>query len=548
MKRTSFRNLSITFCFLIVFFISGCGEKNISKPEVPEFLKLAEKNNSPEVRKVNLYYDNTQSMYGFVQNNPNNQTPKNFIIATDALYDTMAGYQNANFYKLGITADSPFLKWLKIPDNKMFQSGYKTKDFYTFSEGIFEGSKGPLQLLFENSTEINFDDINVFITDLAEQNLQNNDLARMLNKVNLEREGYSTCVFAINSYFYGTASVPTQGVVDAAGNLAFNDFEYDGMRTYYCVMTGPTEELANLGKNFASSLQGKGLNENSEFFFANFLSTNGIIKLNNEEIIKTNSIDFFKGESKGITPSETNETANLFEINPKDFFENVDREYPCISYKVDTTKQNPDNRKEGVVNLFLPIKAVEGINLEEVDYLVDSANVQIFYSDKNEIEPINIEEIESVEGEEGQEEGQPYWKWSEMSKFDAKEIYETAVQRLNFEEEVFNISEEKEGIERISIHKVENVNGELALKLKIKDLEKLPSSYNIIKIPVVAVPKSMSKMPEWINQGAFALKTENLVEFYKVLSGDMASVVEKQNFFEKQKAKVGEIVINIESK
>lgn len=548
MRRNKKNTLLIMICVSTVFLFLGCTKQSKGKPEIPDSVrKVAETDNTKGINDVNLYYDNTQSMYGFVQSNPNNQTPKNFVIATDALYDIVTAYQESNFLKLGITEGNPYLKWLKIPDDKGFQTGYKTKDFYTYTAGVFEGSTGPLQLLFSDNTDINFDAINIFITDMAEQNLQNSDLARMLNKVTAERPGYSVCMYAINSYFFGTASIPVAGVVDASGNLVFNDIPYDGMRPYYCIMVGPTEELANLASNYTEYLESKGLKENSEFFYTNFLSINGVEKIKNEEIVKTKMIDFFKGDSKDIIPKETNETANFAEISTQEMFEGVNQEYSCLSYCVDNTKQNPDNRKEGVINLFLPINKIEGMNIEGIEYSIDKDNIKLCYAEESKDKKEENKGKEENKSEEEVKEKTSNWIWKEMPSFESKQIFEIKISKLNPGDEIFNSKAENPKNPKVKIHTVENENGELGLTLECKTLEKLPSNYITLNIPIVADEKSKKEIPAWLNQEAFAIKTENLIEFYKGLSGDFASVVEKENFDKQRKATIGNVIINIKT-
>ena len=528
-KRNIFLPLVI---FIMIFFIAGCelpwGNKT-AKPAVPEYLEelaKTEEANDQKITDVCLYYDNTQSTYGFVQPNAANQTPRNFVIATDGLYNIMEGYSNPSYYRLD---GSPNLNWQKLPDGKTFQSGYKTKDFYTYGAGTqFEGSLGPLQLLFSEKTAVNFDALNIFMTDMAEQNLQNSDLARMLNKIIEEKDDYSIALYAINSYFYGTASIPKAGVLDASGNLVFEDIPYDGVRPYYCLMVGPTKELVNFSDNFKTMLDSKGIKENTDFFSTTFFEKNGIEKIEIKDIQKTETIDYYKGEAQGIKPNESNETANLISVETDEIFDKIEKAYPCLDYEVDTQKQNPDNRNEGKINLFLPISKLEGAKLDRLKYSIDESKQKAYYTEKGEDKQL---------------------QWKEMNEIKFLNQISTSCTFLKQGTEVKNAEQaESPQFKQKTIYTVENEAGAIQLTINLKDLESYTSDYISVYIPVVANKDVKDAMPEWFNQKDVALKVENLTDFYKVLTGDFASAVEKEQYQEKRQATISDVVVNIKIK
>ena len=150
--------------------------------------------------KANLYFDNTQSMYGYIN------AASNFAVACGDLIDTVKGYANYSMNAL-VRKDNGFLGWGDVDI-----SNFRSKDFYTFNKGSFNnaaGEYGPLGLLFKNANSpVNFDELNVFITDLAEQQLNNKELAQRINEVLTENDNRSAALYYINSNFSGLASVP----------------------------------------------------------------------------------------------------------------------------------------------------------------------------------------------------------------------------------------------------------------------------------------------------------------------------------------------------
>lgn len=175
-------------CLLMVVNLEGC--RPDAEPVSEEVIALENTIKKAELPansvKANLYFDNTQSMYGYIN------AASNFAVACGDLIETVKGYANYSMNAL-VRKDSGFLGWGNVDI-----SNFRSKDFYTFNKGSFNnaaGEYGPLGLLFKNANSpVNFDELNVFITDLAEQQLNNKELAQRINEVLTENDNRSAAL------------------------------------------------------------------------------------------------------------------------------------------------------------------------------------------------------------------------------------------------------------------------------------------------------------------------------------------------------------------
>jgi hypothetical protein len=540
-------------CIISVVFLVSCAIPVVI-PELPIYItQLKSKNTvtNPADTNVGLYFDNSTSMSGFVQSS----TQSNFVLATDGLYDIIKGYtMKSGFYKLGVPQGKKYSEWLEISDSKLFQSGYKTQDFYN-SSGEFQGGMGPLQLLFNKNSIVNFDNINIFITDLAEQNLQNTELARSINNIVQSRENYSVSIFVINSYFSGTASVPIPGTIDPNGNLQFVNIKGSGQRPYYCIIVGPTSGVKDLTNSFKDLLADKNIKENTGYFSTIILAYNGMQKTPFDEIIKTNSLKF----EKGITPVNSNETINLFPNKTEDIFSNVNEEYPCFTFSFDTKYQS-ENKKTACLNLIIPIKDLtNGSMPSNVEYKIDTGKIT-FYSTSKVKKKVNLSSTTNNNSNNNsskliQTKESNTYEWDSLTKFQFDKLMTTKLTFLKKGDIISKVSSSNDALLKSkTTYTVKNDNGVLNVRLDLSNMDSITSSYISIYIPIEASRKSDEIIPNWVrdlnlNTSTPTLeKTANLLEFYKVLTGSFGSQAEKDAYQAKEKITIADIAINIKMK
>ena len=140
-------------CLLMVGNLNDCGCKGrVTEPVSEEVIALENTIKKAELPansvKANLYFDNTQSMYGYIN------AASNFAVACGDLIETVKGYANYSMNAL-VRKDNGFLGWGNVDI-----SNFRSKDFYTFNKGSFNnaaGEYGPLGLLFKNANSpVNF--------------------------------------------------------------------------------------------------------------------------------------------------------------------------------------------------------------------------------------------------------------------------------------------------------------------------------------------------------------------------------------------------------
>ena len=115
-------------CLLMVVNLVGCVVVDPvgSEPVSEEVIALENTIKKAELPansvKANLYFDNTQSMYGYIN------AASNFAVACGDLIETVKGYANYSMNAL-VRKDNGFLGWGNVDI-----SNFRSKDFYTFNK------------------------------------------------------------------------------------------------------------------------------------------------------------------------------------------------------------------------------------------------------------------------------------------------------------------------------------------------------------------------------------------------------------------------------
>lgn len=223
--------------------------------------------------EFHLYYDDTQSMLGFVEADNGQST---FVTMLDRSIDCAKGMLNNGFSTLKaytlvdeIPGDrqNQELNWTEVDIVGGLQAQFLRADFYTGShtghrEGTLNhagtGTKvGPLARLFlDGNNPFVKGAFTVVVTDLREQGFNLDDLA---NSLMAYREGdpeAEICVVGCTSNYTGELSVPVYSNSNTGTDIASID-NYDGPAAYYYIMSGPAEQMDQYISTLQSSMQGE---------------------------------------------------------------------------------------------------------------------------------------------------------------------------------------------------------------------------------------------------------------------------------------------------
>jgi len=561
-----FRRASIILIVLIINSVClSCDKEPTQAPLPPDVLNIYEEKEIEKLNavvKANLFFDNTPSMYGFITRGE----VSNFVVTIDSILDIIEGYRDYSLYALRPDEENT-LFWQDLVPTGSFS--YRNRDFYTFI-GTFEKWEegiGPLQLLFDdNRSIVNFDEINIFTSDLAEQNMRNIVLARKLNEVILEREDYAILIYCIESNFSGLAVVPLHGVVSTtAERLAMAvDNNFTGIRPFYLIVTGPTLEIFKLNDDISNSLSSAGLEESEDYYSSLILPQRGIQRSDINDLI---TIDMFEDTQlfKGVTIDVSNINYNFKTATYEELFYGITRDLPGLNF-IFTSEYTPDRKEKnhGFINTILPLAdLVDGKLADRAIYRIDKESIKVLggrhvkVKDESEYE---TDDYLSVDIETG-------FTWKELDSYEYNRYLTIDMNYLTRGSEIFELSLvttelENQGFDNELLYIVENESGALNIKLYFYEVDKIEHEYMSIILPILGKVEKNDYMPDWID--AFNLstrrsfnpnnpsatpeyfaKTDGLLEFYNLLLGNYSSAVESEYFEGQMEKQIVELVVNI---
>lgn len=568
-----------------VLFTSCCpGPKELApyEDEIRLNEKLEEISMPPGSTKANLYFDNTMSMYGYICNNTNKKS--NFTIVCQELASIIKGYNEFSINALMSNSDR-LLKWKDIGASGFEK--FKTRNFYTFSDGKNKGSfdrnngeYGPLQSLFENSSDfVNFDELNLFITDLAEQELNNKLLAQKINDIVLEKEDHSVALYCVKSNFSGYASVPASGVTDDGTVEMINNNNFEGARPFYCIIVGPTIEVVSMCDSLDETLMYSGLKENSDFFSVKILSKRGLqySPITNAEVDvfsnlfvdSNNKYHDYDQYQAGVNFENTNLNFNVAPVHYDLIFGEDVGKLNGLYYVYDVNEGSLEKSTFGnaAINLVIPLSNLsDGSVAEYVDYSLTKDMIKVYgYCEK---------EFETID-ENGDEVSETQFVWEEVS---AQSLFESSSPFM--QEPVCEFWKKGETIERVknfasnedlkyeeypadklALYTVQNESGALRVRLAFDNIDLLADKYELITIvfSISAKKELDTHIPQWIYDFDLAdsevaspsnsnlyKKTAGLDDFYKFLIGDMSSKSERDNFEAKMTKNITDVVVTVD--
>lgn len=530
--------------------------------------------------KANLYFDNTQSMYGYIN------AASNFAVACGDLIETVKGYANYSMNAL-VRKDNGFLGWGNVDI-----SNFRSKDFYTFNKGSFNnaaGEYGPLGLLFKNANSpVNFDELNVFITDLAEQQLNNKELAQRINEVLTENDNRSAALYYINSNFSGLASVPVPSSV-VSGQVRMTDENYTGTRPFYCLIVGPTSEVVNICNVLNDSLKGSGLQSGRDFDYLTVLSKRGlqytpISKMDGDNAVLNVDAEPFdnvcaegKRSDYDEYPSVTHENSNfnfnveLCKSDDDSMYYDADHMLPGLYYKytTDSGRGSLEKSTYGIATMNFAIKLSDLANGEpanNTEYSIPKESLKVSGLKREKYE---------VTDEYGDSDGtEEAFVWEDISMKDLLESSEPYMdmptcQLLENGKTLDRVRDfasndtlreiEEYPKDALNLYTVNNKSGALIVRVNFKEMNKLAKRYSKLTISFKVMGKRPyeENTPGWIGNlnladnvvptaanGLYS-KTVGLNDFYTYLVGRMSSNVERDKYEVKMSRVITDVVITV---
>lgn len=569
-------------CLFMVVNLEGCRPDAV--PVSEEVIALENTIKKAELPansvKANLYFDNTQSMYGYIN------AASNFAVACGDLIETVKGYANYSMNAL-VRKDNGFLGWGNVDI-----SNFRSKDFYTFNKGSFNnaaGEYGPLGLLFKNANSpVNFDELNVFITDLAEQQLNNKELAQRINEVLTENDNRSAALYYINSNFSGLASVPVPSSV-VCGQVRMTDENYTGTRPFYCLIVGPTSEVVNICNVLNDSLKGSGLQSGRDFDYLTVLSKRGlqytpISKMDGDNAVLNVDAEPFdnvcaegKRSDYDEYPSVTHENSNfnfnveLCKSDDDSMYYDADHMLPGLYYKytTDSGRGSLEKSTYGIATMNFAIKLSDLANGEpanNTEYSIPKESLKV--------SGLKLEEYE-VTDEYGDSDGtEEEFVWEDIPMKDLLESSEPYMdmptcQLLENGKTLDRVRDfasndtlreiEEYPKDALNLYTVNNKSGALIVRVNFKEMKKLAKMYRKLTISFKVMGKRPyeENTPGWIGNlnladnvvptaanGLYS-KTVGLNDFYTYLVGRMSSKVERDKYEVKMSRVITDVVITV---
>lgn len=569
-------------CLFMVVNLVGCTPDAV--PVSEEVIALENTIKKAELPansvKANLYFDNTQSMYGYIN------AASNFAVACGDLIETVKGYANYSMNAL-VRKDNGFLGWGNVDI-----SNFRSKDFYTFNKGSFNnaaGEYGPLGLLFKNANSpVNFDELNVFITDLAEQQLNNKELAQRINEVLTENDNRSAALYYINSNFSGLASVPVPSSV-VSGQVRMTDENYTGTRPFYCLIVGPTSEVVNICNVLNDSLKGSGLQSGRDFDYLTVLSKRGlqytpISKMDGDNAVLNVDAEPFdnvcaegKRSDYDEYPSVTHENSNfnfnveLCKSDDDSMYYDADHMLPGLYYKytTDSGRGSLEKSTYGIATMNFAIKLSDLANGEpanNTEYSIPKESLKVSGLKREEYEVTDeygdsdgTEEAfvwEDIPMKDLLESSEPYM---DMPTCQLLENGKTLDRVRDFASNDSLREIEEYPKDALNLYTVNNKSGALIVRVNFKEMNKLAKKYSKLTISFKVMGKRPyeENTPGWIGNlnladnvvptaanGLYS-KTVGLNDFYTYLVGRMSSNVERDKYEVKMSRVITDVVITV---
>lgn len=561
---------------VLLLGLAGCSASQ-TKPSVPEpIIKLQERLKEEEAvygtTKANLYYDNTRSMYGYVCAGSGSS---DFSAVLEQTIGLIGNYDDHTVNTLK-PDENNYLQWYSISDENL-KNGFRTYDFYT-NVGVFnekEGDYGPLQTLFKDGSIVNFDELNIFITDLAEQKLNNYELAKRINDIVQARDDHSVALYRISSNFSGYAAVPIPKDTNGNGMMRmFDNDNFKSKRSFYCVIVGPTIEVNGLCCDMDNSLSELEFKNGIDYDYLTVLSHRGVKYSSIKEAEAVAFDDIYISDDKyniyqsvyGITKNCSNVNYNVELLGDSDLvFGHDGVSLPGLYYKYNLENgiNSSDTDDYVNINFALPLSNLSNgkvANLNEFEYTIEEDSINAKGACLNENNEYVWKDI-SIDKLLGG--SSPYMKSPLLRVYSKdKEIYIT-----NDSDAQKAISQEGHSAKDAKVYTVQNDSGTLLITMSFERMKTLQEMYDYIVIdfdingfrkvsennkpgwiekyslPISSVPDNYKK-PD--SNPEFFTKTIGLDKFYNYLVGNDIPATAKKNYEDAMTTVISDVVITVD--
>lgn len=545
------KGMACALAMALLLSLAGCSGKAKAEPpyQLPQWAQQiaepepADRETVNASAKVDIYYDNTQSMYGFAGGGT-------MVRAVAALRDVSNMYSNTTIYTLnGVNG---VLRWVPFTGS-LYNELTSFEGFYTVGKGSFAAGTGPLQMLYYEDSTLDPSAINVVVTDLAEQNVDLTDLASKINGQILSQDGYSAALIGILGDFDGRKYVSD---LDAVNQM--NGQEVQGKVPIYILITGRDAALESYVNKLVDTFRSYELAENSSFFVARYHAGNSAKVLQRQDIVQTGPAQEQDGmKKKDWSTAVINQNLGLREIDSTHLDQLVatDHYLNMFAYAFDN-EANGINTGRTTLNYFIPISRTDGIDLP-VQYKIytedekaSTAQLQELYSGKERIRyselvtadpgeqgsagdwmaaQADITDAYPITGEEGDTVALVGWKNIRQITYD-KDLTITA-EWIERGAPVYDMVMQADGREPGEYYPGTDLGlaadcGLLHLTLEFsREPEARQSGTVLVRIPIYAMAESVENLPAWIMEWDSAgtqdyiYHTFGLENFFRTLFG-----------------------------
>lgn len=411
---------NLLLAVLGILMLSGCQKERrfeVSNSPLPDYSHLLqggsvqrptlEENEEYEL-PVRVYMDNTGSMQAFIfdEDMKCNADPS-FVRLMRSFRDMERVYYKTCFFTICQDAAGK-RDWYEYGAG-VYDDFQKPEFYFSWLKTHDDGNpNGPLSLLYLEDGGLDPAYINVVMTDLAEQNVNNTQLAQEIQKMCMDND-CEAYLFAFWFDYHGNAQV--------ADPNRMNDIierRVDGKRPYYVIITGPARHIETYIDGFLSCLDGQQMHEGIDFYLASSrLEWNDTI-LNPENIIfsETASYEDIKEETKTGIPSELSKNIQLRQEPGLMPGEKKDSGFRFFYEKTEGASKKQNDWR---LNFQIPLEDFENPNIEY------SIAVRCYYPelifDESESAPDHsnaAENDDSQTNDQDSTEKSPVYEWREV--------------------------------------------------------------------------------------------------------------------------------------
>jgi len=492
-----------------------------------------------------LWYDNTMSMAGFVKA----QNRGTFVNSINAIVSTMLVWTDGRTYKVldGPNEDG-WLDWVDYSEGRFKAAAINqpvNETFYTFGgRKKFQENTGPLRLLFptdgsRHKSPVDFGNLNIFITDLKEQNMNLADLARILHDACEGYDNHGVVLYALRSGFTGECYMSNNGSVidgEAITNMVSFEMNNDPLQ-YYILASGATPDVLMFARSFEQNLRLSNVSDYESFT----LLSNGGLRAAESKMFSPAMQTGTNGEARKTLKGTTSKDLPLDEIHGslqlrpekkiEALYQNYKVDRTVFGYRYDGT--NNKNCNTALAKIYIPLPGLlKKGGEEDVGASKEVAVQWVFLEDANGKPPAGTLGVflgDMMTLRYGSRGG---WISAEEADYDLLKVYASVVangteQKLwdnNKDNRTAYICSNPSGALELTIEITATGNAGDNLQTRAK------SGYLSIHIPLYArMPKS-NQIPAWVNEWDFDynrdtgkkdkfLRTDGLDAFFAALLG-----------------------------